>query len=103
MKLTPERFKVESDKLNAYMMGIEGFAVKAKAAASWAFVESGKDLSVRPKVIDKGSSDRVEVAYANGVTVRLLFANGRSISEGEIGIEKCLILALENFEPRSAR
>jgi hypothetical protein len=85
------------------MMGSEGFAVKAKAAADWSFIESGSDLSVRPKVLSKGSSDRVEVAYASGVTVRLLFANGRSMTEGDVGIQKCLILALENFEPRFAR
>lgn len=103
VKLTPERFKVETDKLNAFMMGIEGFAVKAKAAAGWSFMESDKDLKVRSKSTSTRTSDRVEVVYANGVSVRLLFANGRSISEGEIGIEKCLILALENFEPRSAR
>ena len=103
VKFTPERFKVETDKGNALMMGSEGFAVKAKAAADWSFIESGKDLNVRPKVISKGSSDRVDVAYASGVTVRLLFANGRSITEGEMGIQKCLVLALENFEPRFAR
>jgi hypothetical protein len=94
---------VESDKLNAYMMGAEGLAVKAKAAAGWAFVESGKDLNVRPKVISKGSSDSVQAAYASGGAVRLLFPNGRSISEGDVGIQKCLILELENFEPRSVR
>lgn len=103
VKLTPERFKVGTDKLNAFMMGIEGFAVKAKAATGWSFMESDKDLKVRSKSTSTRTSDRVEVVYANGVSVRLLFANGRSISEGEIGIEKCLILALENFEPRSAR
>lgn len=103
VKLTPERFKVETDKVNAMMMGSEGFAVKAKAAAGWSFVESGKDLTVRPKVITKGSTDRVEAAYASGVSVRLLFPNGRSITEGDVGIQKCLILELENFEPRSAR
>lgn len=79
------------------------FAVKAKAAAGWSFMESDKDLKVRSKSTSSRTSDRVEVVYANGVSVRLLFANGRSISEGEIGIEKCLILALENFEPRFAR
>jgi hypothetical protein len=103
VKFTPDKFKLETNKVNALMMGSEGFAVKAKTAAEWSFIESGKDLNVRPKVMSKGSSDRVEVAYANGVTVRLLFANGRSITEGEMGIQKCLILALENFEPRFAR
>lgn len=103
VKITPERFKVDTDKLNAYMLGSEGFAVKAKAAAGWSFVESGKDLNVRPKVISKGSTDSVQAAYASGVAVRLLFPNGRSITEGDVGIQKCLILALENFEPRFAR
>lgn len=103
VKFTPVKFKVDTDKLNATMMGSEGFAVKAKAAPGWAFVESGQDLNVRPKVIVKGSTDSVQVAYANGTTVRLLFPNGRSISEGVMGIEECLILGLENFEPRFAR
>ncbi len=101
VKFTPGRVKVETDKLNAVMMGSEGFAVKAKAAAGWSFVESGQDLNVRPKSITKGSSDRVQAAYASGVTVRLLFPNGRSITEGHVGIEKCILLTLENFEPRS--
>jgi hypothetical protein len=43
----------------------------------------------------------VKAAYASGVAVRLLFPNGRSISEGDVGIQKCLILELENFEPRN--
>ena len=102
-KITPVRFKVETDKLNAFLLGSEGLAVKAKAAAGWSFIESGKDLNVRPKVISKGSSESVQAAYANGVAVRLLFPNGRSISEGDVGIDKCLILELENFEPRYAR
>ena len=103
VNFTPDKFRVETNKVNALMLGSEGFAVKANAAADWSFIESGKDLNVRPKLMSNGSSERVEVAYANGVKVRLLFPDGRSISEGKMGVQKCLILALENLEPRSAK
>ena len=103
VKFTPNRLKLNTSKVNAMMLGYEGFAVNAKAAAGWVFVESGEDLNIRPKDVTKGKSDRIEAVYANGSTVRLLFPNGKSITAGGLGNKKRLIVSLENHEPRISK
>jgi len=103
VRFTPSRVEVASDKITATVMGSEGFAVRAKADSNWVFAESGQNLNVRPKTIVKGSSDLTETPFSIGVGERLLFPNGRSIGEGKIGVSSCLLLSLDNFEPRRAR
>jgi hypothetical protein len=103
VRFTPSRVDVATDKITAIVMGSEGFAVKAKADSNWIFTESGQNLNVRPRTIVKGSSDLTETPFSVGVSERLLFPNGRSIGEGMMGVSSCLVLSLDNFEPRRAR
>jgi hypothetical protein len=100
VKFTPNKFKIDNNKLTALVMGNEGFAVQVKADDDWNFSLSNDKLNVRPKVLEKGSSDKAETVYSFGVGERLLFPNGRSISAGDFGLNHCLILSLDNFEPR---
>jgi hypothetical protein len=100
VKFTPAKFTVATDKATATMIGSEGVAVKAKADSSWSFLTSSQRLDVRPKTITKGSTDRTSTAYSIGSQERLLFPNGRSISESSIGLTDYLVLSLDSFEPR---
>lgn len=115
IKFTMDDFRVATNKASALILGSEGFVVKVQAKENWAFLESGDDLKVRPKVIDTNNRYRYDydsrggrsvnnddpiTAYVNGNTVRLQFPSGQSISEGEYGIQKCLIFSLDQVEPK---
>jgi hypothetical protein len=103
VRFTAKKTVIDTEKSTATIMGEEGFAVKAKADSDWVFAQSGRHLKVKPRKIEKGSGEEALTVFTDGVGERLLFPNGRSISEGTIGLTNCLLLSLDNFEPRRSR